>query len=254
MRPVRTSLLLLALGVAACRTEPAPGTTADSTAAADTSAPVVPVRASANLEARSGSSVAGTVSFTQEPTGVRVVGNFSGLTPGAKHGFHVHQFGDCSAPDASSAGEHFNPAGHPHGDQSAAAGARHVGDLGNLTADAQGNATIDLTDAMLMLHGANQIVGKAVVVHAKADDFGQPSGNAGGRIACGVITSAVGTAGAPLTPADHQHTGEDAAAHGAAPTAAGTGAAATAPATGSATSTAPATGQAPTIDTIRTRQ
>lgn len=251
MRPVRTSLLLLALGVAACRTEPAPGTTADSTAAADTSAPVVPVRASATMEARSGSSVAGTVSFTQEPTGVRVVGNFSGLTPSAKHGFHVHENGDCSAPDASSAGGHFNPAGHPHGDQSAAAGARHVGDLGNLTADAQGNATIDLTDAMLMLHGANQIVGKAVVVHAKADDFGQPAGNAGGRIACGLITSAVGTAGAPLTPADHQHTGEDAAAHGAAEGGdARTGAAAT----GTATGAAPATGQAPTIDTIRTRQ
>lgn len=197
---MRASLFpfLVLLPLAACKTEPAP----PSGAPVDTTAAAVPLAASATLEPRSGSTVNGTVSFTQEATGVRVVANFAGLTPG-DHGFHVHETGDCSAPDGSSAGGHFNPAASPHGHQTDAAAARHEGDLGNLTADASGNATLDLTDNVLALDGPNSIVGKAVIVHEKPDDYSQPTGNAGGRIACGVITTAGGTAAAPLRHDDH---------------------------------------------------
>lgn len=204
---MRASLLplLVLLPLAACKTEPA--STVETPA--DTSTAMVPLSASATLEPRSGSDVTGTVSFTREATGVRVVANFAGLTPG-EHGFHVHETGDCSAPDGSSAGAHFNPAATNHGHQTDPATGRHMGDLGNLTADANGNATLDLTDAVLALDGANSIVGKAVIVHEKADDYGQPAGNAGARLACGVITSAGGTAAAPLR---DDHDGDSSAAH-----------------------------------------
>ncbi|MCA0270300.1 MAG: superoxide dismutase family protein [Bacteroidetes bacterium] len=183
---MRTSLLtlLVLLPLAACKTEP----TASTDAPTDTTAASVPLTASATLEPRSGSTVNGTVSFTQEATGVRVVANFAGLTPG-EHGFHVHENGDCSAPDGSSAGGHFNPTSALHGHQTDPATGRHQGDLGNLTADENGSATLDLTDNVLMLDGPNSIVGKAVIVHDKPDDYSQPTGNAGGRVACGVITS-----------------------------------------------------------------
>jgi Cu-Zn family superoxide dismutase len=110
-----------------------------------------------------------------------------GLPPG-EHGFHVHENGDCSAPDASSAGGHFNPTQHPHGAPEAPE--RHMGDLGNITADAGGKAQVTRTFTGVQLDGDNGIVGKAVIVHAAPDDFKtQPTGNAGARLACGVIRS-----------------------------------------------------------------
>ena len=109
----------------------------------------------------------------------------TGLTPGT-HGFHVHEFGDCSAADFTSAGGHFNPMAQPHGAPQAAA--RHVGDLGNIEAGADGVATLDWTDTQLAFEGMHGIVGRAVIVHAKADDLKtQPTGDAGGRLACAVI-------------------------------------------------------------------
>jgi Cu-Zn family superoxide dismutase len=133
----------------------------------------------------SGSSVSGTVKFTQESEGVRVQADVKGLTPGA-HGFHVHEKGDLSKPDLTSAGGHFNPAGHSHGAPSAAQ--RHLGDLGNLEAGADGRATVDFVDPQLKLAGADSIIGRAVIVHEKGDDLkSQPTGNAGGRVAGGVI-------------------------------------------------------------------
>jgi Cu-Zn family superoxide dismutase len=141
--------------------------------------------ASAALQARSGSQVSGKLTFTQVGNGVRVTGDISGHTPGAK-GFHIHDKGDCSAADGMSAGGHFNPAGAKHG----APGSGHAGDLGNLVFDASGRASVNvMVDGVSLSSGAaNNIIGRAVIVHAQPDDLKtDPTGNAGGRAACGVI-------------------------------------------------------------------
>jgi superoxide dismutase, Cu-Zn family len=143
-----------------------------------------PTKAIAVLHSASGSKVAGTVTFTQSGDSVQVVADITGLTPG-KHAFHIHEFGDCSAADASSAGSHFNPAHKPHGAPDAPE--RHVGDLGNLEADSAGKAHLDLKSNLLKFSGENSILGRGVIVHEKVDDWSQPVGNAGGRVACGVI-------------------------------------------------------------------
>jgi Cu-Zn family superoxide dismutase len=145
-------------------------------------------KAIAVLHATAGSNVSGTVTFTAAGGEVKVVADITGLTPG-KHGFHIHEFGDCSSPDAKSAGGHFNPGNHQHGAPEAAD--RHAGDLGNIEADASGKAHLELTDKVMKLSGADSIVGHAVIVHEKADDLKtQPTGDAGGRVACGVIGAA----------------------------------------------------------------
>ncbi|HEX6734892.1 MAG TPA: superoxide dismutase family protein [Azonexus sp.] len=156
-----------------------------STLAACQSMPDGP-RASAMLEARSASSVAGEVSFTPAGDEMIVRARLSGLKPGGEHGFHVHDKGDCSAADASSAGGHFNPASTAHGHYGM--GNHHAGDLPNLKADGEGKAVYEARVGMLALSGANGIVGRSVVVHRDADDYkSQPAGNSGPRIACGVI-------------------------------------------------------------------
>lgn len=143
------------------------------------------VKAVAVLEPKDDSGVEGTVTFTSEQGGVRVIADVYHLTPG-KHGFHVHEKGDCSAHDASSAGGHFNPFGKKHGGPGNPD--RHAGDMGNLEADASGHAHYDRVDDLLELDGPNTIVGRSVVVHADEDDLtSQPTGNSGARIACGVI-------------------------------------------------------------------
>jgi superoxide dismutase, Cu-Zn family len=146
-------------------------------------------QAVAPLEARSGSSVAGNVRFSQAGAGVRAHVELAGLPPGSEHGFHVHDKGDCSAADASSAGGHFNPSGAAHG--RAGGAAHHAGDLPNLTADASGKVRVDLEVAGLTLDpGPNSIVGRSVVVHRDRDDYtSQPAGNSGPRIACGVVAA-----------------------------------------------------------------
>jgi Cu-Zn family superoxide dismutase len=137
------------------------------------------------LNSASGSNVAGTVTFTASGDNVKVVAEITGLTPG-KHGFHIHEFGDCSDPKAASAGGHFNPAHKQHGAPDSSE--RHAGDLGNIEADASGKAHLEMTDSVMKLNGADSIIGHAVIVHEKADDLKtQPTGDAGGRIACGVI-------------------------------------------------------------------
>jgi Cu-Zn family superoxide dismutase len=144
-----------------------------------------PTKAVAVLMPTAGSNVHGVVTFAMTSGGVRITARVEGLTAGG-HGFHVHEYGDCSAPDGTSAGGHFNPAGVSHGGPDAPT--RHVGDLGNLTADAQGVASYDRTDAQVSLTGPNAIIGRGVIVHAQADDFtSQPTGAAGARVACGVI-------------------------------------------------------------------
>ena len=142
--------------------------------------------ATVTLKPTAGNIVAGTVTFTQKGDKVLVEAKVSGLSPGG-HGFHVHEKGDCSAPDGTSAGGHFNPTGKPHGDPAAAD--HHAGDMPMLQADAGGNAILSAEIGLITLgSGASDIVGKSVVIHKDADDFKtQPAGNSGARIACGVI-------------------------------------------------------------------
>ena len=144
-------------------------------------------RASAQLKPTTGNSTSGNATFTQVGDKVRVVANVSGLKPGQEHGFHVHEAGDCSAGDAMSAKGHFNPYGKPHG--SPATAERHAGDMPSLRADASGTAKVDtLLDVMSVKPGPASVVGRGLIVHASPDDFKtQPTGNAGARLACGVI-------------------------------------------------------------------
>ena len=129
--------------------------------------------------------VSGKVVFTQQRGGVEVNAEITGLAPG-EHGFHVHEFGDCSMVDGTCAGGHFNPTGAPHGGPDDEE--RHAGDLGNITADRSGKATYKRVDKMLALNGPNSIIGRSIIVHADPDDLtSQPSGNAGARVGCGVI-------------------------------------------------------------------
>jgi Cu-Zn family superoxide dismutase len=134
---------------------------------------------------KSDSHVQGTVTFTQTDAGVEISGEISGLSPG-KHGFHIHEFGDMSSADGLATGGHFNPGMHKHGGPHDAN--RHEGDFGNIEAGADGKATIKVTDKVISLSGPHSILGRALIVHAKADDLkSQPSGDAGDRIAQGVI-------------------------------------------------------------------
>jgi Cu-Zn family superoxide dismutase len=143
--------------------------------------------ATATLAPTAGNNVKGTVTFTQKGDKVAVDAKVSGLKPGA-HGFHVHEKGDCSAPDGMSAGGHFNPTGKPHGDPNAPD--HHAGDMQMLQADASGNATLSVELGVITVgSGATDVVGKSIIVHADPDDFKtQPTGNSGARVACGVIT------------------------------------------------------------------
>lgn len=176
----------IATALAACastpatRTQPTPVAVPATTGASQS--------AVANLAAASGSLVSGKLMLSAMSYGVYIRGDVGGLSPGSTHGFHIHENGDCSAADASSAGGHFNPATQPHGQ--AEAGAHHLGDIDNVVADAGGVAHVNARVVGVVLGGgaSNDIAGRAIVVHAKADDYiSQPSGDAGARIACGVI-------------------------------------------------------------------
>jgi Cu-Zn family superoxide dismutase len=144
--------------------------------------------ASATIEPKSDSKVSGTAQFWEAKDGtVTMKVDVTGLTPGV-HGFHIHETGDCSSPDAKSAGGHFNPMSMPHGSPDAAS--HHAGDFGNITADNNGAVSVTMTSHSVSLAaGPNSIIGKAVVVHADPDDLSsQPAGNAGKRIGCGVVS------------------------------------------------------------------
>lgn len=144
-------------------------------------------RATARLLPTTGNSAAGTVEFIQLPGRVAVRGEVSGLRPGAQHGFHVHEKGDCSSGDGMSAGGHFNPGARPHGNHDA--GEHHAGDLPSLQADANGVARFRFETATLsVVGGAADVAGKGLIVHRDPDDFiTQPTGNSGPRLACAVI-------------------------------------------------------------------
>jgi Cu-Zn family superoxide dismutase len=134
------------------------------------------------LTATKGNTVAGTIVLEQKDGYCQLTGEVTGLTPG-EHGFHVHMFGDLRAPDGASAGGHYNPDAHQHGGPDAAD--HHQGDLGNITADANGVAKVDVKLKGVDLHA---LLGRSLVVHRDPDDLKtQPAGNSGPRIAVGVI-------------------------------------------------------------------
>jgi Cu-Zn family superoxide dismutase len=136
-----------------------------------------------------GGKIAGTITFTKSARGTEVTAELTGV-PAGTHGVHSHEFGDASSPDGKAAGSHFDPKmAKMHGDPSKKS-VRHLGDLGNITADDAGKATYDEVFPDLPI---DVILGHGVVVHEKADDFSQPVGNAGGRLAVGVIGVAKGS-------------------------------------------------------------
>ena len=143
-------------------------------------------RATAALQATTGNSTTGTVTFLQRGEKVFVYADVRGLKPNAEHGFHVHEKGDCSSGDGMSAGGHFNPDSAVHG-----AGAGHAGDMPNLKADAGGNAHVSFEmKKMTVAVGQFSIVGKGLIIHRDPDDYKtQPTGNAGPRLACSVIAA-----------------------------------------------------------------
>jgi Cu-Zn family superoxide dismutase len=166
---------LLAVSVAACLA------TACATMGVGGSGP----KAVAKLDPTKGNYVRGTVTFTQKGDAVHVETVLTGLDPGSQHGIHVHEKGDCSAPDGTSAGGHYNPKGGPHGPQS---GPHHQGDMPNVQAGTYGgtNASFDISGVKV-----EDLIGKSVIVHRDVDDYkSQPAGNSGPRIACGVIQAA----------------------------------------------------------------
>jgi Cu-Zn family superoxide dismutase len=172
MRSAGLSAALAAILISGCQTvgEPQP-----------------PLRATAQLLPTKGSKTIGEVTFEQVGSNVHVVANLKGLPPGSTHGFHIHEVGDCSSGDGMSTKGHFNPLGKTHGSHTSAQ--RHAGDLPSLTAGKDGRAKLDvMLDVITVEPGPTSVVGRGLIVHADPDDFKtQPTGNAGARIACGVI-------------------------------------------------------------------
>lgn len=193
-RPVL--LTLICISVAACSRNDAPrepgsgpGAPADPSSMTPAGAPA-PAAALARLESRSGSAAVGELQLRATEGGVVIEGEIGGLTAGSEHGFHVHESGDCSAPDASSAGVHFNPHDAQHGPPTVPQDQHHLGDMPNILADENGFSRINVAilGATLRDGSANDLVGRSVVVHEKRDDYvSQPAGDSGERIACGVI-------------------------------------------------------------------
>ncbi|AUZ53881.1 superoxide dismutase [Stenotrophomonas acidaminiphila] len=204
MRLIHTSLFLAsALVLSACKQDAEPAATPADTAtpapapAADPAAPppMAPTAAAvatADLQPTKDSTVKGSIRFTVVDGKLHASGDISGLKPGSEHGFHIHEKGDCSAPDGSSAGGHFNPGNAEHGSIDAAA--HHGGDMPNIVADAQGNAHVDGPVSSNVNAGKGDgfdIIGRGLIVHADPDDYhSQPTGNAGARLACAVIAKA----------------------------------------------------------------
>ena len=168
--------LTAAVLLAACQSTPT-----------STSTPEEPLRATAALQPTKGSKAFGEATFEQVGNKVRVIVFAQGLRPEREHGFHIHEAGDCSSGDGMSTKGHFNPHGKPHGDPKLAE--RHAGDLPALNAGKDGRAKIDVEmDVITLTPGPANIVGKGIIIHADPDDYKtQPTGNAGARIACGVI-------------------------------------------------------------------
>lgn len=189
--PTRLALMTVALGLGASL--PARAQDDEKTKAArETVTEIVanPLKTAteliANIQPASGSNVKGSVVFKKVNGGIEVTVVVGGLDPGSEHAIHIHEFGNISAADGTSAGSHYNPGGHPHGLPDSEK--KHAGDFGNLKADDDGNAKTTFTVKDITFSGKkNPIVGRSIIIHAKKDDGGQPTGNAGDRIGMGVI-------------------------------------------------------------------
>lgn len=193
--------LAMAVAIAGCtpdQKDTTPAATAPMAAepVAPTPTPVesapasIPVgHAMARLQSAADMKVSGDLTLTARAGGVDISGTISGLTPGTQHGFHIHETGDCSAPDFKSAGGHFNPGNKEHGNPSS--DMHHAGDMMNLAVNDDGTASMDVTVPGVTLGdgSADDAMNRAIIIHAKADDYtSQPAGDAGDRIACGVIS------------------------------------------------------------------
>ncbi len=170
MHPIKFAATAAAVLLAACQTTP-----------------IEPLRATAQLQPTKGNKTFGEATFEQVGDKVHVVVYVQGLKAGQEHGLHVHEAGDCSSGDGMSAKGHFNPFGKPHAHHGTTE--RHAGDLPSLKAGKDGRAKVDVTlDILTVGPGAASVVGRGLIVHADPDDFKtQPTGNAGARLACGVI-------------------------------------------------------------------
>ncbi len=180
VRPRSVSLFAPLLALSACGGAPSP----PAEAAPGGSGP--PASVEVPLAAKSGSQLSGKARFVEVPGGVKVTVEVAGAPPG-RVATHVHEIGDCSAPDAKSAGGHFNPESKPHGLPPDAE--RHLGDLGNIEIKPDGTGVTEIVVRGATLHDGDptSFLGRSIIVHDKQDDGGQPVGNAGGRIGCGVI-------------------------------------------------------------------
>lgn len=190
--PAALALALAACGGGADRSHDGDNAAAEADRAAETGAMPPPAAATAaataTLQPTAGNQTAGELRFATVDGRIEVTGTVTGLPGGGTHGFHVHETGDCSAPDATSAGGHFNPGSTAHG--RVGQGAHHAGDSDNISAGTDGSAQVRgwLEGATIGDGAATDIVGKGVIVHTDADDYAtQPTGNAGDRLACGVI-------------------------------------------------------------------
>lgn len=145
--------------------------------------------ARAEIQSASGSTLTGEAVFEETSNGVKMTLTVQGLTKAGTHAVHLHESGDCSAPDATSAGPHWNPMDEPHGKRHSG-GEFHAGDIANLEVGDDGTGKLEVTaeDWTIGTSEASDVIGKAVIIHADPDDFvSQPSGNAGARIGCGVV-------------------------------------------------------------------
>lgn len=143
------------------------------------------IKATAVIHPTAGNITHGIVNFIKEKNGIRIKAEINGLTPG-KHGFHIHEFGDCACADGTCTGSHYNPTNQPHGGPHSPQ--QHVGDFGNVVANEEGNAIYNELNTHISLNGPHSIIGRGIIIHADEDDLvSQPTGNAGARIGCGVI-------------------------------------------------------------------
>ncbi|AWV05885.1 superoxide dismutase [Lysobacter maris] len=185
-QPIRLCLGIAVLAALAACSTPAPR---PAPAPEPPPAPVSTAQAGeVILASASASLVSGKLNVRPGEGGVFLAGEIGGLTPGSLHAIHIHEKGDCSAVDASSAGGHFNPSANPHG--RVGHGPHHGGDMDNIQANGEGVAQVNVHALGVTLGGGavNDVAGRAVIVHAAADDYAsQPSGNAGKRVACGII-------------------------------------------------------------------